>query len=376
MTEPLLFSPLTLRGVTTRNRVVISPMCQYSAVDGVVQDWHFVHLGRFALGGAGIVFVEATGVEPEGRISHGCTGLWNDAQQQALGPIAAFLKSQGAVPAIQLAHAGRKASAQRPWQGAGPITAENALPGEEPWPVVGPSPIVFDDGWQVPRELTIADIERLTAAWAASAKRALAAGFEIVEVHAAHGYLLSEFLSPASNHRTDAYGGDRAGRMRFPLEVVEAVRAVWPADKPLFVRVNGVDGTADGWGIEDTVAFAAELKARGVDVVDCSAGGVTTDLVGIRYKEPGYQVPFAEAVRKGAGVASMTVGLINDPHQAEAILKEGRADLVCLARTALDDPNWAQHARSALVPEKAGDSTWPPQAGYAIRRLYRLIGKL
>ena len=262
MDTPLLFRPLSLRGVPLRNRIVISPMCQYSAVDGLASDWHLVHLGRFALGGAGTVFVEATAVHPRGRITHGDLGLWSDSQIPPLRRIARFLAEHGAVPAIQLAHAGRKASMQRPWHGNGPIDDTDTARGEDAWPVVAPSALPMDEGWLVPHELSPAEMAELREAWRQAAVRALESGFEIVELHAAHGYLLHEFLSPLSNRRGDAYGGDHAGRMRFPLEVAETLRAVWPQDRPVFVRVSAVDGIEGGWTLEDTVAFARELKAR------------------------------------------------------------------------------------------------------------------
>ncbi len=293
MATPALFTPLTLRGVTLKNRIAVSPMCQYSATNGVPNDWHFVHLGRFAIGGAGMVMVEATAVEPEGRISHGCLGLLLVIPQAQMARIAAFLKSQGAVPAIQIGHAGRKASTHRPFEGGGPITAADAKPGEAPWETVAPSAIPFAEGYPTPHTLTVDEIQVLTGKFVDSAKRALAAGFEVLELHGAHGYLLTEFLSPISNQRTDQYGGDIAGRMRFLLETVEAVRAVWPADKPLFVRLSTVDGTPGGWSLEDSVVLAKELKARGVDVVDSSSGGLTTSMEAANKPGPLYQTPYA-----------------------------------------------------------------------------------
>jgi 2,4-dienoyl-CoA reductase-like NADH-dependent reductase (Old Yellow Enzyme family) len=374
MSDILLFQPLPLRGVTLRNRVVVSPMCQYSAVDGVPQDWHFAHLGRFAIGGAGAVFVEATGVLPEGRISHGDVGLWNDEQQAALARIAGFLKSQGATPGIQLAHAGRKASSHRPWQGRTAVTSDNALPGEPPWVTEAPSAIPFDAGWPTPQALDEAGLARIKAAFVAAAKRADAAGFDIVEVHAAHGYLLHEFLSPLSNQRTDAYGGDRERRMRFPLEVVGAVRDVWPEDKPLFVRISAIDWVEGGLTIEDSIAFAVALKALEVDLVDVSTGGLVNPGPGVIPSTPGYQVEFADAVREGADIPTMAVGLIVDPYQAETILANEQADLVALARAHLDDPNWTQHAKAALQPETVGDAAWPAPTGYAVKALHRALG--
>lgn len=363
-----LFEPITLRGVRARNRTVVSPMCQYSAVGGVADDYHLTHLGRFALGGFGIVFVEATGVSPEGRITHGDVGLWNDAQEAGLARIAAFLKKQGAVPAIQLAHAGRKASAQRPWEGDGPLTQADVVArgaGEGPWTTVAPSAVPHADGWHVPEALTEQGLERLRQAWRAAAQRALRAGFDIIELHFAHGYLLNEFLSPLSNQRTDAYGGSRENRMRFPLELVEGVRSVWPQDKPLFVRVSSIDGVEGGWSLEDTVVFARELEARGVDVLDCSSAGIAN-----RYNGPvgpGYQVEYAARVRQDTALATMAVGAITDAAQAEAIAAEGKADLVALAREALADPQWAVHARRALVQEPLDFTDWPVQSGFWLR---------
>ena len=346
MTSPLLLSPITLRDLTLKNRVVISPMCQYSAIDGVVTDWHLVHLGRFAIGGAALVFVEATGVEPRGRISPGDVGIWNDDQARALARVADVLKANGAVAGIQLAHAGRKGSTRRPWDGGTELTAEDAARGEAPWETLAPSALPFAEAYPMPRAMSVADMAEVILAFREAARRADAAGFDVVEVHAAHGYLLHEFLSPLTNHRIDQYGGDRAGRMRFPLEVIETVRAVWPAGKPLFLRVSAVDHVEAGLTIDDTVAFAREAKALGVDVVDCSSGGNTPTPPRLF---PGYQVPYAEAVRRDAGVATMAVGLILDAALAESILAEGKADLIALARPALEDPNFAIHASAALT---------------------------
>jgi 2,4-dienoyl-CoA reductase-like NADH-dependent reductase (Old Yellow Enzyme family) len=339
-------SPFTVRGLTLKNRVVVSPMCQYSAIDGVATDWHLVHLGRFALGGAGLVFVEATGVEPRGRISPGDMGLWNDVQARALSRIADFLKANGAAAGIQLAHAGRKGSTRRPWDGGAELGLEDAAKGEPAWETLAPSALPFADTYPLPKAMSTADMAELIIAFREAARRADDAGFDVVEVHAAHGYLLHEFLSPLSNHRTDGYGGDLAGRMKFPLEVVETVRAVWPADKPLFIRISASDYVEGGWTVEDSVVFAKAAKALGVDVVDCSSGGNTPTPPALY---PGYQVPFAEAVRQGADVATMAVGLILDAALAEAIIAGGKADLVALARPALDDPNFAIHASAALT---------------------------
>ena len=344
--SPKLLSPFTLRGLTLKNRVVVSPMCQYSALDGVAGDWHLVHLGRFALGGAGLVIVEATGVEARGRISPGDVGLWNDVQARALARIAEFLKANGAAAGVQLAHAGRKGSTRRPWDGGGELTAEDAAKGEPAWEALAPSALPFADGYPNPKAMSTADMAEVIIAFREAARRADAAGFDVVEVHAAHGYLLHEFLSPLSNHRSDDYGGDLAGRMKFPLEVIETVRAVWPADKPLFVRVSATDYVEGGLTLEDTVAFARAAKALGVDLIDCSSGGNTSTPPTLY---PGYQAPYAQAVREGADIPTMAVGLILDAHLAEAILSENQADLIALARPALDDPNFAIHAAAALT---------------------------
>ena len=377
MDTPLLFRPLSLRGVPLRNRIVISPMCQYSAVDGLASDWHLVHLGRFALGGAGAVFVEATAVHRDGRITHGDLGLWSDSQIPPLRRIARFLAEHGAVPAIQLAHAGRKASMQRPWHGNGPIGDTDRARGEDAWPVVAPSALPMDEGWLVPHELSPAEMAALREAWRQAAVRALESGFEIVELHAAHGYLLHEFLSPLSNRRGDAYGGDRAGRMRFPLEVAETLRAVWPQDRPVFVRVSAVDGIEGGWTLGDTVEFARELKARGVDLVDGSSGGLAGSATAARVpRGPGFQVPFAERIRREAELMTMAVGLIVEPQQAENILKTGQADLVAIGREALFDPNWPAHAELALGASRDPFASWPVQHGWWLERRERALWAL
>jgi 2,4-dienoyl-CoA reductase-like NADH-dependent reductase (Old Yellow Enzyme family) len=339
-------TPFTVRGLTLKNRIVISPMCQYSAVDGVTNDWHLVNLGRFALGGAALVFVEATAVEARGRISPGDVGLWNDEQARGLARIADFLKAKGAAAGIQLAHAGRKASTKRPWDGGTELDDADAAKGEAAWETIAPSALAFSAPYPTPKAMSTADMGEVIVAFREATLRAYDAGFDVVEVHAAHGYLLHAFLSPLSNHRTDQYGGDREGRMRFPLEVIETVRAVWPQDKPLFVRVSSSDYVEGGVTIDDTVAFAKAAKALGVDVMDCSSGGNTPTPPTLF---PGYQVPFAEAVRREAGIAAMAVGLILDAHLAEDIVASGRADLVALARPALDDPNFAIHASAALT---------------------------
>ncbi|MBA1145798.1 NADH:flavin oxidoreductase/NADH oxidase [Ectothiorhodospiraceae bacterium WFHF3C12] len=372
-----LFSPLPLRGVELPNRVVISPMCTYSAEDGLANDWHLAHLGKFALGGAGTVFVEATGVEARGRITHGCTGIWSDEHGRALARLAGFLRDHGAVPAIQLAHAGRKASMQRPWHGNGPLNEDDFARGDEPWEIIGPTDEPAGEGWLVPRAMDTTDIAEVVQAFADGARRALDAGFEIAEIHGAHGYLLHSFLSPVSNTRRDGYGGDRQGRMRLALEVTEAVRDVWPQDKPLFFRVSAVDGLEDGWSIEDSVVLARELKARGVDVVDCSSGGIMGQVKKAMIPRGlGFQVAFARQIREEAGIATQCVGLILDGPQAEAILRGGGADLVAIGREALVDPFWAHHAAQSLGVDQGGFEAWPEQYGWWLKRRARALEKL
>jgi len=374
-----LFQPIQLRAVKARNRVVVSPMCQYSANDGHVTDWHLVHLGKFAQGGAGIVFVEATAVEARGRITHGDTGIWDDAHVAGLARIAAFVRSQGALPALQLAHAGRKASMARPWYGNGPLTQADTERGEKAWPIVAPADNPLDDGWLKPHPLSKGELGEVRDAFVAAARRADQAGFDVIEVHAAHGYLLHTFLSPISNTRTDEYGGSRENRMRFPLEVVRAVREAWPKTKPLFVRVSSVDDVEGGWSIDDTLAFAQELKKLGVDVVDCSSGGISGSATAatrmLLPRVPGFQLPFSERIRKEAAIQTMAVGLILTPQQAEEALQAGRADLIAIGREALYDPNWPLHAAQALGAD-AGMERWPVQYGWWLTRRESLLRKL
>ena len=374
MSQPRLFTPISLRSVTSKNRIVISPMCQYSAEDGMANDWHLIHLGKFAQGGAGIVMTEAAAVVAEGRITHGDLGLWHDGQIAPLKRITAFLRAHGSVPAIQLAHAGRKASMQRPWYGNAALTAEDHARGDKPWDIVAPSAIPMDDGWLMPHELTLKDLEKLREDWRQAALRAVEANFDVLEIHCAHGYLLHEFLSPLSNQRSDAYGGDRAGRMKHPLEIIETVRGVWPADRPLFVRISSVDGIDGGIDIADSVAFVNEAKARGADVIDCSSGGLMGSATAARIPRGySFQVPFAEQIRREAKVTTMAVGLILHPQQAEDILSEDRTDLIAVGREALFDPNWPLHAELALSKTKGaiGDGTfasWPKQYGWWLER--------
>jgi len=371
MSSPLLFEPLVLRNVTARNRVVISPMCQYSAQDGHANDWHLVHLGKFAQGGAGIVFVEATAVAATGRITHGDMGIWDDSHISPLRRISAFVKGQGAVPAIQLAHAGRKASMARPWYGNGPLTPDDLARGEAAWRIVAPTETPLGEGWIAPRAMKKGDLEVLLNGYRQAARRAHAAGFEVVELHAAHGYLLHTFLSPISNTRGDEYGGKLENRMRFPLEVARAVREAWPQDKPLFFRCSSIDDVEGGWSLDDTVLLAKQLKEAGVDVIDCSSGGILGSATAATKttlpRVPGFQLPFSERVRKESGLKTMAVGLILDARQAEEALQGGRADLIAIGREALYDPNWPLHAARDLGadPEYA---RWPQQYGWWLTR--------
>ena len=347
----LLQTPITFRDVEFRNRVWVSPMCQYSSRDGMPGDWHLVHLGARATGGAGAVIVEASAVTPEGRISPDDSGIWSDAHADAFAPIAAFLSEHGAVPGIQIAHAGRKASNAAPWLGGAALG-----PDERGWQPVGPSAVAYDEGWHVPRELTESDIAATVEAFAAAARRAHAAGFRLLEVHAAHGYLIHEFLSPLSNFRTDGYGGDFAGRTRFALEVVAAVRAAWPADLPLSVRLSASDWVEGGWSLDDSVALAKLFAPLGVDLVDCSSGSLSpAQQIPL---SPGYQVPFASAIRQGADVATAAVGLITEPQQAEEILQAGDADVILLGRESLRDPSWPLRAAAELGIDS---EDWPMQ---------------
>jgi 2,4-dienoyl-CoA reductase-like NADH-dependent reductase (Old Yellow Enzyme family) len=337
-----LFQPLTLKSVTLRNRIGVSPMCQYSSEDGVATDWHLVHLGSRSVGGAGLVVAEATAVSPEGRITPGDAGIWSDKHVEAIAWINRFVKQHGAVPGIQIAHAGRKASAARPWEGGAHLAD-----GAGGWPTMAPSALAFGGELpKVPRAMTEADVARVQNEFVLAARRALAAGCECLELHSAHGYLSHEFLSPLTNHRSDRYGGSFDNRVRFLLETTRAVRAAWPDKLPLAVRISCTDWVPGGWDIEQSVELARRLKAEGVDLIDCSSGGNVPDAkipVG-----PGYQVPFAERIRKEAAIATAAVGMITMPAQADEIVRQGRADLVLLAREFLRDPYWPMRAARAL----------------------------
>ena len=337
-----LFEPLTIRDVTLRNRIGVSPMCMYSYTNGFSNDWQLVHLGARAAGGAGLIIAEATAVEDRGRITPDDVGIWSDAHIGPLQRVTRFLKQYGAVPGVQIAHAGRKAATTRPWDGGKP------LPAGDPrgWQVIGPSPLPFNAGYQVPHELSVAEIHAVQASFRAAAQRAFTAGFEWLEIHAAHGYLIHSFYSPLSNRRSDAYGGSFANRIRFLLETVQAVRAAWPERLPLTVRISGTDWAEGGWTLEESVELARCLKDAAVDLVDCSSGG---NLPNARVPlGAGYQVPISEAVRRGAGILTASVGLITSPAQADEIVRNGRADVVLLGREMLRDPNWAIHAAQAL----------------------------
>ena len=374
--ETKLFSPLKIKSVTFKNRVVVSPMCQYSAKDGHPQQWHFDHHTRYAEGGVGLGFVEATGVEPRGRITHGCTGLWSDDQIAPMTRICEIYERKGAVPGIQIAHAGRKAASQRPWEGNNALGEADAARGDALWQVVGPTSEAQHEAWHAPHALSTDEIGEVVEAWRQATIRARKAGFKVLEIHGAHGYLIHSFFSPLSSRRNDAYGGGLEQRMRFALEVTEAVRKEWPEDLPLFYRVSAVDGIEGGVEIEDTVELAKVLMERGVDVLDCSGGGIrgsaiqTTSTIamaaGLR-PVPGFQVPYAERVRKDAGMMTMAVGYITEARQAETILQEECADLIALGRELLNDPFWALHAAQELGADPDFEMC-PEQYGWYLTR--------
>jgi len=345
-----LFSPLNIKSVTFRNRIFVSPMCQYSSRDGMPTDWHLVHLGSRAVGGAGMVMVEASGVSPEGRISPDDSGIWSDAHADAFLRITEFIKEQGSVPGIQIAHAGRKASTDLPWRGGKPLTAD--LGG---WQPIGPSPIPFAENYPVPIEMTHEDIEKVVSQFVAAARRSLDAGFQVLEIHMAHGYLLHEFLSPLSNLRTDIYGGTLENRMRLPLKIARAVRTIWPRHLPLFVRISATDWVEGGWDLAQSIELVRWLEETGVDLIDCSSAGMIPDA--IVPADPGFQVPFAAEIRKKTDMLTGAVGLITKPAQAEQIIATGQADVVLLAREMLRNPYWPLHAARDLH----ADIPWPNQ---------------
>jgi 2,4-dienoyl-CoA reductase-like NADH-dependent reductase (Old Yellow Enzyme family) len=351
-----LFEPITLRAMTAPNRVVVAPMCQYSAHDGVMNDWHLVNLGQIAISGPGLILIEATGVEPAGRITHGCTGLYSDENEQAMARVVAFCRQVGhGRIGVQLGHAGRKASSQRPWEGGAALG-----PGDDPWTTVAPSAAPIDARWHTPQALDEAGLARVREAFAQATRRAARMGLDTVEIHAAHGYLLHQFLSPVANKRDDAYGGALENRMRFPLEIVSAVRAEWPDDKPLLIRVSATDWVEGGWDVGQTVAFARAAQAAGCDAIHVSSGGVSP-----AQKVPlghGYQTALAAEVRRNVDIPVIAVGMITDPIQAETILRTGQADMVALAREFLRDPRWTWRAAKALD----ASSSVPPQYQRAI----------
>lgn len=372
----LLFSPYRLRDVTFPNRIVIAPMQMYMAgPDGGATDWHFQHLAKYAVGGAGTVMTEALIVDPVGRNTYGDCGIWSDDHVPPLARIADFLHRHGAVAAAQLHHAGPKSSRQRPWEGLGPLGEAEAARGEPPWQPVSSVSARTVAGWHEPRAMSVDEIRRLVEAYGEGARRVDRAGYDVLDVHAAHGYLLHSFLSPVANLRADEYGGDRAGRMRILLEIAESIRANWPAGKPLFVRISSVDWRpdlderTDGWTIEDSCVLARELSARGVDLIDCSSGGIRAENSLMDYARKrrkltrGHQVPYAERIRRETGIPTMAVGVILDGPQAEAILQRGQADLIAIGREALTDPHWGLHAAEALGIDP-GWSRWPPSYGW------------
>jgi 2,4-dienoyl-CoA reductase-like NADH-dependent reductase (Old Yellow Enzyme family) len=353
-----LLSPLTLRGVTLRNRIAMSPMCQYSAVEGMANDWHLVHLGSRAVGGAALVIVEATAVTPEGRISPADLGIWSDEHIEPLARVARFVRSQGAIAGIQLAHAGRKASCEVPWK----TRVSLKTPEQGGWQVVGPSPIPFEAGDPTPLALDEKGIEDTVEAFESATKRALNAGFQVIEIHAAHGYLLHQFLSPLSNRRKDEYGGSLENRMRLLLRVTERLRPLMPEELPLLVRISATDWVENGWNLEESIELARRLKQLGVDLIDVSSGGTVPNA-----KIPvgkGYQVPFARRIREEAGIRTGAVGMITDPEYANEVITGGSANVVIIGREFLREPYWALKAQCALGSEAA----WPTQYGYAVRR--------
>jgi 2,4-dienoyl-CoA reductase-like NADH-dependent reductase (Old Yellow Enzyme family) len=366
---PLLFSPLALRGITARNRIVISPMCQYRSVAGGPTDWHLVHLGKFAMGGAGIVFGDETAVEERGRKTHHCAGIYDNRHVLQYRRITDFIRSMGAIPAIQLGHSGRKASTHGAMRNWAPLGSDDAKDGFPPWIGVAPSALPVEPGAHTPTAMSRDDIAQVLGAWTEAVKRSLDAGFDICEIHGAHGYLIHQFLSPVTNKRTDAYGGNRAGRMRFALEVAEAVRATWPSDRPVFFRASVVDGRGGEWVMEDTIDLAFKLKERGIDLIDCSSGGIQgSSAFPLIPRVPGYHVSYSARIRRTVEIKTMAVGLITDPHHAEAILHAGDTDLVALAREVLHQSDWAVHAATALGVARPYDLLPPDYA-------YRLYGR-
>ena len=380
--ETKLFSSIKIRGVTIPNRIVLSPLCMYSAHNGVASDWQFAHLSTFARGKTGLIFAEATAVEARGRITPGCLGIWTDEQADALKPITSFIERMGCVPGFQLAHAGRKAGTKTPWNGGLPLDEKDIKEGNYPWEIIAPSDIPVAEGWAVPKAMDENDINDVVNAFSNAATRAVKAGFKVIEIHSAHGYLLHSFLSPIANKRNDKYGGDIYGRMKLLIKVVDAVREVIPEDMPLFCRISAVDGLENGWEIDDSVILSKKLEEHGVDVVDCSAGGILgaplfrvnksgKPLKNNLARGPGFQVPYAEKVKKDAGIKTMAVGVIVDPKQAEEILQEEKADLIAIGRELMYNPFWALHAAQALEADPEFEM-WPEQYKWGVNRRGKL----
>ena len=372
-----LFTPFNLRDIEFKNRIAVSPMSQYRAKDGYANDWHLVHLGRFALGGAALVYAEATAVERDGRRTHGDLGIWDDSHIEGLKRLADFITAEGAVPGLQITHAGRKASERRPWHGETPVDAEDhELRNEAPWTACAPSAIPYADGWPTPEAMSESDIQRVIESFGAAAQRALDAGYKIIEVYAAHGFLGHQFLSPIANQRADQWGGSLDNRMRFCVEVARAIRATWPENYPLAFRLSATDWVDGGLEIDDTVAVARALKEAGVDIIDCSTGGIGGKDRPRRMKiEQGFQVPFAEQVKREARIASMAVGFLWDAQKCEDIIASGKADMIAIARELLDNPNWVLHAAQSLEVDME-HKLWPVEFGWWLKRRQRLLDKL
>ena len=367
MNEVPLFSSFKIKSKSFRNRIVLSPMCQYKAKDGVISDWHFQHYSRFAFSGLGAAFVEATGVSPEGRIGHGCTGIWNDSHVEGLSKIAKIFNEYNCLSGIQLAHAGRKASYLRPWDGASPITENDKV--EPAWQTIGPSAIPINNSSPVPKEMTVEDINKVREDFKKAAQRADKAGFDIIEIHGAHGYLLHSFFSPLSNQRNDQYGGNFENRIRFAMEIIADIKSVWPDNKPLFYRLSSIDAPGQGANLEDNIKLAKSLKSVGVDVIDCSSGGITGSPVLTKSKIiPGFQVPYSEKIKKDAEISSMAVGAIISADQANEIISNKRADLVAMGRELLADTQWVYKAATYFNLENAKDYLPDSYSFYLSRR--------
>ena len=367
MNEVPLFSSFKIKSKSFRNRIVLSPMCQYKAKDGVISDWHFQHYSRFAFSGLGAAFVEATGVSPEGRIGHGCTGIWSDSHVEGLSKIAKIFNEYNCLSGIQLAHAGRKASYLRPWDGASPITENDKV--EPAWQTIGPSAIPINNSSPVPKEMTVEDINKVREDFKKAAQRADKAGFDIIEIHGAHGYLLHSFFSPLSNQRNDQYGGSFENRIRLALEIIADIKSVWPDNKPLFYRLSSIDAPGQGANLEDNIKLAKSLKSVGVDVIDCSSGGITGSPVLTKSKiVPGFQVPYSEKIKKDAEISSMAVGAIISADQANEIISNKRADLVAMGRELLADTQWAYKAATYFNLENAKDYLPDSYSFYLSRR--------